>query len=92
MAQRDERDVLVAILKTDTDVSARKQAQESLQAAEANLARLNRVLLVGEMTASIAHEINQPFTGVVANAGMALRWLSAQPPNVEEARHYLGLI
>jgi len=44
------------------------------------------------MTASIAHEINQPLTGVVANAGTALRWLSAQPPELTEVRHYLGLI
>ncbi len=92
LLQRDEGERPVAILKTNNDITARKQAQESLQQAEANLARSNRVLLVGEMTASIAHEINQPLTGVVANAGTALRWLSAQPSNVEEARHYLGLI
>jgi two-component system, LuxR family, sensor kinase FixL len=92
LLQRDERERPVAILKTNTDVTAQKQVQQSLQQAEATLTRLNRVLLVGEMTASIAHEINQPLTGVVANAGTALRWLSAQPPELEEVRHYLGLI
>jgi C4-dicarboxylate-specific signal transduction histidine kinase len=49
-------------------------------------------MLVGEMTALIAHEINQPLTGVVANAGTCLRWLAAQPPDLDEVRHYLGLI
>jgi signal transduction histidine kinase len=49
-------------------------------------------MLVGEMTASIAHEINQPLTGVVANAGTALRWLSAQPPELDEVRQCLVLI
>jgi two-component system sensor kinase FixL len=92
LLQRDERERPVGILKTDTDITAQKQTQGSLQQAEATLARLNRVLLVGEMTASIAHEINQPLTGVVANSGTALRWLSAQPPDLEEVRHYLGLI
>jgi two-component system, LuxR family, sensor kinase FixL len=92
LLQRDDQERPVAILKTNTDITARKQAQESLQQAEANLARLQRVMLVGEMTASIAHEINQPLTGVVANAGTALRWLSAQPPELDEVRQCLVLI
>jgi len=75
-----------------TRAAANLRAEQALREAQAELAHANRVMLVGEMTASIAHEINQPLTGVVANAGTALRYLAAQTPNVEEARQYLGLI
>jgi two-component system sensor kinase FixL len=90
--QADKDGRPTAILETNNDVTERKLTQESLQQAQANLARVNRVMLVGEMTALIAHEINQPLTGVVANAGTCLRWLAAQPPDLDEVRHYLGLI
>lgn len=76
----------------EAQIAERKQTQESLQQAQANLERVNRVMLVGEMTASIAHELNQPLTGVITNAGTSLRWLAAQPPDVVEARQYLGLV
>jgi signal transduction histidine kinase len=55
-------------------------------------ARVNRVILVGEMTASIAHEVNQPLTGVISNAGTSLRYLTAQPPDLEAVRTYLELV
>lgn len=74
------------------DITEQKQAEEKLQQAQANLARVNRLMLVGEMTASIAHEVNQPLTGVVAHAGTCLRWLDVQPPQVDEARHALQLV
>jgi two-component system sensor kinase FixL len=73
-------------------LEANLRAEEALRQAQAELAHANRVMLVGEMTASIAHEINQPLTGVVANAGTCLRYLAAQTPNLEEARQYLGFI
>jgi len=50
------------------------------------------VMVVGEMAASIAHEVNQPLTGIVAHAGTGLRWLAANPPDIEEARHALEFI
>ncbi|MDB5026878.1 MAG: multi-sensor signal transduction multi-kinase nodulation NodV-like protein [Candidatus Eremiobacteraeota bacterium] len=82
-----------ARIRTDQLVlEANLRAEEALRQAQAELAHANRVMLVGEMTASIAHEINQPLTGVVANAGTCLRYLAAQTPNVEEARTYLGFI
>jgi PAS domain S-box-containing protein len=81
-----------ALLETNNDVTERKKTDESLAQAQSDLTRVNRIMLVGEMTSSIAHEINQPLTGVVSNAGTALRWLAAEPPNLEEARHYLELI
>jgi PAS domain S-box-containing protein len=74
------------------DITERKAAQEFLQQVQGDLARVNRVMAVGEMAASIAHEVNQPLTGIVAHAGTGLRWLAANPPNIEEARHALEFI
>jgi PAS domain S-box-containing protein len=56
------------------------------------LAHANRVTAMGQLTASIAHEVNQPITAAVINAEAALRWLGAQPPDLEEIRKALGLI
>jgi PAS domain S-box-containing protein len=56
------------------------------------LAHANRVTAMGQLTASIAHEVNQPITAAVINAEAALRWLGAQPPDLEEVREALGLI
>ena len=58
----------------------------ALMQTEAKLARLSRVLSMGELTASIAHEIKQPLTAVVTNAHACIEWLSASPPNLERAR------
>jgi PAS domain S-box-containing protein len=74
------------------DISDRKRAEAALQQAQADLARLNRVMLLGEMTASIAHEVNQPIAAAVTNAHAGLRWLDAHPPDLEEARKALGRI
>lgn len=89
--QRDEHGQPALILETNNDVTQRKAAQESLRRAEADLTRIHRVLLVGELTASIAHEINQPLAAVGANAGAALRFLGRSPPNVERAREALDM-
>jgi PAS domain S-box-containing protein len=74
------------------DITERKRAEEALQQAQADLARLNRVMLLGEMTASIAHEVNQPIAATLTNAHAGLRWLGAQPPDVEEVRQALARI
>lgn len=63
----------------------RKQAETALQHARDQLAHVTRVASLGEMTASIAHEVNQPLTGIIANAHAALRWLSRDPPALQEA-------
>jgi C4-dicarboxylate-specific signal transduction histidine kinase len=68
------------------DVTAAKRAQEELHQAQAELAHVTRVTTLGELTASIAHEVNQPLAAVVTNGEACLRWLSNQPPNIEEAR------
>jgi PAS domain S-box-containing protein len=74
------------------DISDRKRAEEALQQAQADLARLNRVMLLGEMTASIAHEVNQPIAAVITNANAGLRWLGAKRPDLDEVRQALGRI
>src|SRR5207302_5054665 len=65
----------------------RKRAEDALHRAQAELAHVTRVATLGELTASIAHEINQPLTAVIANANASLRWLAAATPNLDEARY-----
>jgi two-component system sensor kinase FixL len=90
--QRDEQGSPLAVLETNNNIAERKRMQEALDDAQANLARVNRAILLGEMTASIAHEVNQPIAAVVTGAGACLRWLAAQPPDLEEARRTLDRI
>jgi signal transduction histidine kinase len=59
---------------------------ERVRQLEANLAHINRVSMMGELAASIAHEVNQPLSGIVSNGSACLRWLAGDPPNVEEVR------
>jgi len=80
------------VLVTLTDITERKRAEEALQKAQAELAHVTRVTTMGELTSSIAHEVNQPLTAIVTNANAALRWLAAQPPNLAEARETVGRI
>ncbi len=67
----------------------RKQAEDALEAlrqAQADLARITRVTTMGELTASLAHEVNQPIAAANTNANTCLRWLAGDTPNIEEAR------
>jgi PAS domain S-box-containing protein len=75
-----------------TDVTARKQAEVELHEAQTNLAHVTRVTALGEMAASIAHEVNQPLAAVVTNAAACLRWLDREPVNLKEARGTLQSI
>ena len=75
-----------------TDVTARKQAEIELHEAQTNLAHVARVTALGEMAASIAHEVNQPLAAVVTNAAACLRWLDREPANLKEARGTLQSI
>jgi signal transduction histidine kinase len=61
-------------------------ANEELRTAQVELARVTRVTAMGEMVASIAHEVTQPLTGIVTNGNACLHWLASAPPNVEKAR------
>ena len=68
------------------EMADRKRAEDVLRGAQAELAHVTRVMTMGEMVATIAHEINQPLTGVVTNAEACLRWLDGESPNLDEAR------
>jgi PAS domain S-box-containing protein len=68
------------------DTTQRKRSEEALREAQAELARVARATTMGELTASIAHEVNQPLAAVVTNASACLRWLAAETPNLDEAR------
>jgi len=83
---QDAQRLFLAIAR---DITGRRQAElerKRVYQLEAELAHINRVNVIGEMTASIAHEINQPLSGVVSNGSACLRWLASTPPNLEEAR------
>ena len=71
------------------EITERKRAEESLRKAQDNLARISRVTTMGELAASIAHEVNQPLSGIVINGNACLRWLAnieSASPSLDEAR------
>lgn len=68
------------------DVTARRLSEEALAKASSELAKVSRVTSLGVLTASIAHEVNQPLSGIITNAGTCLRMLDASPPDIEGAR------
>ena len=68
------------------DTTERKRSEEALREAQAELVRVARATTMGELTASIAHEVNQPLAAVVTNANACLRWLNARTPDLDEAR------
>src|SRR5262249_23409942 len=73
-------------LASIVDISERRRAEEQLQTMQAELARVQRSTMMGEITASIAHEINQPLAAIVTNANSALRWLGNKTPDPGEAQ------
>lgn len=74
-----------AVLAFMIDISERKHAQEAMLAAQAELAHAARVATLGELTASITHEVNQPLTAIVTSGNAALRWLDRDEPDLPEA-------
>jgi len=74
------------------DLTERKRVEGALRDAQANLAHVVRVTTLGELTASIAHEVNQPLAAVVANAEACLRWLDRATPDLNAARRSVELI
>ena len=89
---RDKLGKIVRWYGIDTDIEDRKRAEEALHKVRAELAHASRVTTLGELTASIAHEVNQPLAAIVANAEACLRWLDRGTPNLDEARRNLGSI
>jgi PAS domain S-box-containing protein len=74
---------------TVLDVTERRRAEEALQKAQAELAHVTRVTTMGELTASIAHEINQPLGAIVTHGQACLRLLSREPPNLDKSREVI---
>jgi C4-dicarboxylate-specific signal transduction histidine kinase len=92
---RDELEIRVekrtAELKTANEalvhqIAEQQRTEEALQLTRGELARVARITTVGELTASIAHEVNQPLAAIVANADACVAWLGLQSPNLDEAR------
>jgi PAS domain S-box-containing protein len=71
---------------TVVDMHDWKRAQEELRNTQAELARMMRVMTIGQLTASIAHEVSQPLSGIIMNASTCLRMLKSDPPNIDGAR------
>jgi C4-dicarboxylate-specific signal transduction histidine kinase len=81
-----------AALVISRDLTEHMLAVEALQKAQAELAHATRVTTLGELAASIAHEVNQPLAAIVADANASLNWLAAAPPDVERVRGVLDAI
>ncbi len=88
VAHRVQRESLddVEFVGAVMDVTARKRSEEALDKVRLDLAHVARVSSLGQMAASIAHEINQPLAGIVINGNASLRWLAGETPNLPEAR------
>jgi PAS domain S-box-containing protein len=100
-------DVLLTVARPDisrnflalTDITQLKSAEDALRRSELRyreaqieLAHANRVATLGQLTASIAHEVSQPIAAMLTNAGTAARWLARQPPNLEKAEQLINYI
>jgi signal transduction histidine kinase len=77
---------------TAVDITEQRAAEDSLRQAQSELARVARVTTVGQLTASIAHEVNQPLMSISSNAGASLRWLDRDPPQLDQVRRSLVAI
>jgi C4-dicarboxylate-specific signal transduction histidine kinase len=87
-----EHDVIEQVTHLASIAVERKQAEEALRQAQTELAHATRVTTLGELAASIAHEVNQPLAGVVASGNACMRWLASEPPNIENARQSVDRI
>jgi PAS domain S-box-containing protein len=76
----------VALATVSRDMTERKRAEETLYRTQTELAHVTRVLTMGALTASIAHEVNQPLAAVITNGNACLRWLARETPDLDEAR------
>ena len=84
--QRDRSGRPAAILETNNDVTERRAVEDGLHRAQGELAHVTRVATLGELTASIAHEVNQPLAAVVTNGEACLRWLGRAVPDIGQAK------
>jgi len=81
-----ERNIIERITHLASIAVEREQAEAALRQAQADLAHVSRVTTMGELTASLAHEVNQPITAALTNANTCMLWLRGDSPNIEEAR------
>ena len=77
------------VLGTSTDITRRKETELELRRQRTELAHVTRISVMGELAASLAHELNQPLTAILSNAQAALRFMAARPPDLEEVREIL---
>jgi two-component system sensor kinase FixL len=82
-ARQDGESIFVGIIR---DLTSRKRTETELEQARAELVRVARVTALGELTAAIAHEVNQPLTGLVSSGNACLRWLAGDVPNLKASR------
>ena len=82
----DAEGEILRFVGTTTDIDDQKRAEEALRQALGDLARINRVTTMGELAASLAHEVNQPIGGILINASVCLRKLGHDNPDIDEAR------
>jgi PAS domain S-box-containing protein len=87
--QRDKQGKPLSVLENNTDVTASTAAREELHQAQSALAHAGRVATLGELSASIAHEVNQPLAAIITNGEAALRWMARAEPDLGEARDAL---
>ncbi len=92
MRLASEPEVMNSVLVSMIDVTERHRFQEALDRANAELAHAARVATLGELTASIAHEVNQPLAAIVTNGEACVRWLSRPQPDLDEVRANLDRI
>jgi signal transduction histidine kinase len=93
--QRDSHGKPVATLETNNDITDRKRAdkeRERLRQVEEDLARISRVSMMAELTASLGHELKQPIAAAVMSAETSVRWLERDPPDREELRQAVSRI
>ncbi len=81
-----DREGRLEVIGAAQDITRRRLSEEALNKARSELAHVSRVTSLGALTASIAHEVNQPLSGIITNASTCLRMLAADPPEVEGAR------
>jgi len=93
--RKPDQDLLDAMATIGSQIGQfieRKRAENALRDAQAELTHVTRVMIMGELTASIAHEVNQPLGAMVTSAASCSRWLALQPPDLEKAQRALERI
>jgi PAS domain S-box-containing protein len=83
---RDELGIIIKWYGTGIEIEDRKRAEEQLRQAQLDLGHVNRVTTMGELTASLAHEVKQPIAAAVTDSNTCMRWLARDHPDIEEAR------